>query len=79
MCGVQTLMARSPYEYTVKFRLFEEWHYDTIPAESAEHAAWLFWEKLKNSADENGMITFQTPGGISQVRLTAITGVVVQK
>lgn len=72
-------MARSPDEYTVKFRMFEQWHYDTVTARDPYEAAQKFWEQMAEAADQNGLITFQTPGGISQVRLTAITGVVVQK
>jgi hypothetical protein len=72
-------MARSSEEYTIKWRMFEEWHYDTIVADTPEQAAQRFWSRLAGAADENGMITFKTHFGLSQFKLSAIGGIVVQK
>lgn len=72
-------MARARDEYTVKFRLLDDWHYDVFKAENPEHASRLFWARMRDMADEDGMVTFRTGGGLTQVKLTAITGIVVQK
>lgn len=72
-------MARSPDEYTVKYRLLDDWHYDTFKARTPEQAAEAFWAWIEDGADENGLVTFRTAGGLTQVRASAITGIVVQK
>lgn len=72
-------MARSPDEYTVKFKILDEWHYDTIRASTPEQAARQFWVWIEDNTDEAGFVDFRTGGGLTQVRASSINGIVVQK
>lgn len=72
-------MARSPDEYTVKFKILDDWHYSTFKAANPEHAARLFWASVEDATDDAGFVNYRTAGGLTQVRASAITGIVVQK
>lgn len=68
-------MAKGQDEYTVKFRLLEETHYDVWKGSSVEDVTEQFWSWVR----ENPMLTFKVRGGLTTVPNTAINGVEVFK
>ena len=68
-------MAKGPNEYTVKFRILEEAHYDIWQGSSVEDVTEQFWAWV----NETPMLTFRTPGGMTTCPNTAINGLEVFK
>lgn len=69
-------MVKGPDEYTVKFRLLEETHYDVWKGTSVEDVTKQFWDWVKSTP----ILTFRLRGGgMTTVPNTAVNGVEVFK